>query len=94
MDALSRNPIILKGENNPERPQVNLYELAAKQEEKDNYNEHDPQKIRYVTRSTKRVRLQAVEPHPNANERLTSGSEGSGNQRDKITEFRFINRFR
>ena len=82
-DALSRNPIILKGEDNPERPRVNLYELAAKQEEEDNDNGHDPQKIRYLTRSTKRDRLQADVPHPNANERLTSGSEGSGNPRDK-----------
>ena len=83
VDALSRNPIILKGEDNPEGPRVNLYELAAKQEEEDNYNEHDPPKIRYVTNSSKRDRLQADVPHPNANERLTSGSEGSGNPRDK-----------
>ena len=48
-DALSRNPIILEGEENPERPRVNLYELATEQEEEDNYNEHDPPKVRYVT---------------------------------------------
>ena len=48
-DALLRNPIILEGEDNPECPRVNLYELAAKQEEEDNYNEYDLPKIRYVT---------------------------------------------
>ena len=74
-DALSRNPIILEGEDNPERPRVNLYELATKQEEEDNYNEHDPPKVRYVTRSTKRDRLQANAPQPDASERLTSGSK-------------------
>ena len=57
--------------------------MVAKQEEEDNYNEHDPPKIRYVTRSTKGDSLQANVPHPSANERLTSGSEGSGNPRDK-----------
>ena len=41
-DALSRNPIIHEGEVNPELPRVQLYELATKQEEYDNYNEHDP----------------------------------------------------
>ena len=31
-DALSRNPIIRDGEDNPDRPKVELYELAEKQE--------------------------------------------------------------
>ena len=82
-DALSQNPIILKGEENPERPRVNLYELATKQEQEDNYKEHDPPKIRYVTISMKRDRIQANIPHPGTNERLTSGSEDSGNPRDR-----------
>ena len=59
---------------------------------KNNYNEHDPPKIRYVTKSTKRDRLLANVPQPYAHERLTSGSEDSGNQRDKKVP-RFINRF-
>ena len=41
-DALSRNPIIHEEEVNREIPRVQLYELATKQEEYDNYNEHDP----------------------------------------------------
>ena len=82
-DDLSRNPIILEGEDNPERLRVNLYELVTKQEEEDNYNEHNPPKVRYVTRSTKRDILQANAPQPDASERLTSGSEDSGNPRDK-----------
>ena len=60
-----------------------MYELATKQEEKDNYNEHDPPKIRYITKSTKRDRLQANAPQPDASERYTSASEDSGNPRDK-----------
>ena len=53
-DALSRNPIIREGEVDPELPRVQLYELATKQEEYDNYNEHDPlSKVLHLTKATK-----------------------------------------
>ena len=58
--ALSRNPLLRQGEDNPDRPRVELYALAEKQEKEDNYNEYDPPaKIRYATRvGTKRNRKQ------------------------------------
>ena len=46
-DALSRNPIIGDGEENPERPRAELYQLAEKQENENN----DTTRILITTRS-------------------------------------------
>ena len=79
-DALSRNPIIHEGEVNPELPRVQLYELATKQQEYDNYNKHDPPtKILHVTKTTKRNRLQAKDSPTGTAGGLTSSSEDSEN---------------
>ena len=70
-DALSRNP------------RIQLYELATKQEEYDNYNEHGPPtKILHVTR-TKRNRLQAKEDPTGTAGGPASSSEDSLNTRAK-----------
>ena len=83
-DALARNPIIHKGEVNPELPRVQLYELATKQEEYDNYNKHDPPtKILHVTKVTKRNRLQAKDGLTGTAGGPTSFSEDSENTRAK-----------
>ena len=83
-DALSRNPIIREGEVNPELPRVQLYELATKQEEYDNYNEHDtPTKVLHLTKATKRNRLQAKDDSTETAGGALASSEDSENIRAK-----------
>ena len=77
-DALSRNPLLRDGGDNPARLRVELYALAEKQEKEDNYNEYDPPaKIRYATRA-------AMKRNRKQNEDLESTSDGSLGNPKKI----------
>ena len=73
-DALSRNPLLRDGEDNPDRPRVELYTLAEKQEKEDNYNEYDPPaKLRYATRAAAKRNRKQNEDH----ESTSDGSLGN-----------------
>ena len=80
-DALSRNPILHEGEENPDQPRVKLYELAEKQEKEDNYNEYDPPaRILYATRSTTR---QTKRNRRQNGAQMSGSGKSSGNLREK-----------
>ena len=54
-DALSRNPVLAAGEQNPERPRAELYQLASEQEREDSdVDEKQPPASIFVTHAIKK----------------------------------------
>jgi hypothetical protein len=73
-DALSRNPIIEEGQENPERPRAELYLLANKQEEEGQDSEKNIPPVRIMLIETNRERKR---------KRSGSDSPGSDNPRTR-----------